>query len=316
MLERLPQIRDIPKAGGLSGQILELLRYRGELERFEAASTALRPASGRFPWGGMHVDFTRLSDPPMQALPLPQPKLEGILDELARELGADIRRGHEVIGLSQDNTTVTADVRGPNRPDRLTAGYLVGCDGANSRVRDLAGIPFPGITYPEVQRLAAVTVPESVTVLGNGDIDVAGVGRIPFGFTRTERGEFALGSTDPSVLGSASDGRVDAVILNARGSVIVQQEIRLFDPDADIVPFKVQAGRGEPADGILDGHIASGREYWLLVANDLTANPQPGLWTQIPSLNRTLWRFDAAALATIRVCFADGELRWQRGAVR
>ena len=49
-------------------------------------------------------------------------------------------------------------------------------------MRDLAGIPFPGITYPEVQRLAQVTVPESVTVLDNGDIDVAGVGRIRFGF--------------------------------------------------------------------------------------------------------------------------------------
>jgi 2-polyprenyl-6-methoxyphenol hydroxylase-like FAD-dependent oxidoreductase len=201
VLERLPQIRDIPKAGGLSGQILELLRYRGEFERFEAASAAPRPASGRFPWGGMHVDFTQLADPPMEALPLPQPLLERVLDEYARELGADIRRGHEVVGLSQDDATVTADVRGPDGPDRLTARYLAGCDGASSRVRDLAGIPFPGITYPEVQRLALVTVPESVTVLENGDIDVAGVGRIPFGFTRTERGEFAVGSTNPALMG-------------------------------------------------------------------------------------------------------------------
>src|SRR5437867_2354996 len=99
VLERLPQIRDIPKAGGLSGQILELLRYRGELERFEAASTALRPAPGRFPWGGMHIDFIQLTDPPMRALPLPQPLLERVLDERARELGADIRRGHEVVGV-------------------------------------------------------------------------------------------------------------------------------------------------------------------------------------------------------------------------
>ena len=96
---------------------------------------------------------------------------------------------------------VTADVRGPDGPDRLTARYLVGCDGASGRVRDMAGIPFPGITYPEVQRLALVAVPESVTVLENGDIDVAGVGRISFGFTRTERGEFALGSTNPAHLG-------------------------------------------------------------------------------------------------------------------
>ena len=200
VLERQPQIRDIPKAGGLSGQILELLRYRGELERFEAASTAPRPAP-RFPWGGMHVDFTQLADPPMQALPLPQPRLERVLDEFARELGAEIRRGQEVVGLSQDDAKVTADVRGPDGPDRVTARYLVGCDGAGSRVRGLAGILFPGITYPEVQRLAQTTVPESVTVLENGDLDVAGLGRISFGFTRTDRGEFAVGSTDPTLLG-------------------------------------------------------------------------------------------------------------------
>ena len=200
VLERQRQISEIPKAGGLSGQILELLRYRGLLERFEAASTGPRPAP-RFPFGGMHVDFTRLADPPMQAMPLPQPLLERLLAELGAELGAEIRRGQEVVGLSQDDATVTADVRGANGQDRVTAHYLVGCDGASSRVRDLAGIPFPGITYPEVHRLAQVTVPEAVTVLENRDLDVAGVGRIAFGFTRTERGEFAQGSTDPALLG-------------------------------------------------------------------------------------------------------------------
>jgi 2-polyprenyl-6-methoxyphenol hydroxylase-like FAD-dependent oxidoreductase len=200
VLERLPQPSETPKAGGLSGQILELLRYRGLLERFEAAGTAPPPAP-RFPWGGMHVDFTQLADQPMQALPLPQPLLERMLAELAGELGAEVRRGQEVVGLSQDEATVTADVRGPVGQHRVTARYLVGCDGASSRVRDLAGIPFPGITYPEVQRLAQVTVPESVTLLDNGDIDVDGVGRISFGFTRTERGEFALGSTNPALMG-------------------------------------------------------------------------------------------------------------------
>ena len=200
VLERHREIRDIPKAGGLSGQILELLRYRGELDRFEAAGTGPMPAP-RLPWAGMHVDFTQLADPPMQVLLLPQPQLERVLDEFARELGAEIRRGQEVVGLSQDDDTVTADVRGPDGQNRVTARYLVGCDGASGRVRDMAGIAFPGMTYPEVQRLAQVTVPEGVTVFDNGDIEVVGVGRISFGFTRTERGEFAVGSTDPAFLG-------------------------------------------------------------------------------------------------------------------
>jgi 2-polyprenyl-6-methoxyphenol hydroxylase-like FAD-dependent oxidoreductase len=200
VLERQPRIRDIPKAGGLSGQILELLRYRGLLERFEAASTVPIPAL-RLPFGGLHVDFTHLAVPPMQLLPLPQPRLERVLDELACEFGAEIRRGHEVVGLSQDDVAAIADVRASDGQYRVTARYLVGCDGAHSRVRDMAGIPFPGTTYPEVQRLAQFTVPESVTVLENGDLDVVGLGRIAFGFTATERGLFATGSTDPTRMG-------------------------------------------------------------------------------------------------------------------
>jgi 2-polyprenyl-6-methoxyphenol hydroxylase-like FAD-dependent oxidoreductase len=200
VLERHPQLRNTPKAGGLAGQILELLRYRGLLERFEAASTEPTPPL-RLPFGGLHVDFTHLAVPPMQLLLLPQPRLERLLDELAGELGAEIRRGHEVVGVSQDDTTVTADVRCPDGPYQLTARYLVGCDGAYSPVRDMAGIPFPGTTYPEVNRLAQVTVPESVTVLENGDLEVAGVGRIGFGFTPTDRGLFAVGSTNRELLG-------------------------------------------------------------------------------------------------------------------
>jgi 2-polyprenyl-6-methoxyphenol hydroxylase-like FAD-dependent oxidoreductase len=38
VLERQPQLRETPKAGGLGGQILQLLRYRGLLERFSAAT--------------------------------------------------------------------------------------------------------------------------------------------------------------------------------------------------------------------------------------------------------------------------------------
>ena len=95
---------------------------------------------------------------------------------------------------------MTADVRGPDGPYRVRARYLVGCDGAHSRVRDIAGIPFPGTTYPEVNRLGQVTLPDSVTWLGNGDLDVLGLGRIRTGFTRTDRGVFGFGSLTPEVL--------------------------------------------------------------------------------------------------------------------
>ncbi|TDV56626.1 FAD-dependent monooxygenase [Actinophytocola oryzae] len=199
VLERRARSRDVEKAGGLGGQILRLLHYRGLLDRFSEASIDPNPAP-RFPFGDVHLDFTRLADPPMRAIQLPQPRLEGLLDERARELGAAARRGHEVVGVSQDDTGVTVDVRGPDGPYRVRAGYLVGCDGGRSAVRDLAGIAFPGTTYPEVQRIGQVTVPDGVTLLDDGALDVPGWGRIGWGYTRTDRGVFALGSHSPGVL--------------------------------------------------------------------------------------------------------------------
>jgi 2-polyprenyl-6-methoxyphenol hydroxylase-like FAD-dependent oxidoreductase len=200
VLDRQPGLREAPKANGFNGQIVELLRYRGLLDRVEAASgRPVRPAPGA-PFGGVHLDFSHLADSPIWAVPLPQPRLERLLDEHARELGAGIRRGHEVAGVCQDDATVTADVRGPDGPGQVTARYLVGCDGAHSRVRDTAGIAFPGITYPEVNRLGQVTVPDSVTRLDNGDLDVPGLGRIRAGFTRTDRGVFGFGSLTSGVL--------------------------------------------------------------------------------------------------------------------
>lgn len=199
VLERLPERQATPRAGGLGGQILALLRYRGLLERFEAATSGPRPALV-FPFGGLHVDFTQLDDPPLHALPLPQPQLERLLGERAGELGADIRRGQEVVGVRQDDTAVTVDVYGPEGPYQLTARYLVACDGGRSRVRGLAGIPFPGTTYPEVHRLGQVARAESVALLDDGDIEVPGFGRLRSGFTRTDRGGLAFAATGPDGL--------------------------------------------------------------------------------------------------------------------
>ncbi|EFV13431.1 FAD-dependent monooxygenase [Segniliparus rugosus] len=201
VLERQPQIRAVAKAGGLGGRILDLLRYRGVLERFEAASEMGRPEP-RFPFGGLHIDLTRLSGPPpMEALLLPQPQIERLLEQYAVELGSEVRRGHELVGLRQDEAGATAQVFGPDGPYQARARYLVGCDGVRSRVRELAGIAFPGSTYPEVNRLASTTMPSSVTLREDGDYDVAGYGRLRSGYTQTERGVFAVASYTPGDLG-------------------------------------------------------------------------------------------------------------------
>src|SRR4051794_41871428 len=64
VLERHPRGRDVPKAGGLNGQIIDVLRYPGLLERVEAASTQPGPAP-QLPLGGGAGDFPGPSPPPM-----------------------------------------------------------------------------------------------------------------------------------------------------------------------------------------------------------------------------------------------------------
>src|SRR3984957_6503201 len=207
LLERQPRPRETPKASGFNGQIVELLRYRGLLDRIEAASGRPVGAARGAPFGGVELDFSHLTDPPIQVVHLSQPRLERLLGEHADELGAGVRRGHEVVGVSQDDAAVAAAVRGPDGPYQVTARYLVGCDGAHSKVRGGAAITFPAITYPEVNRLAQAAVPGSVTQLDNGDLDVPGLGRIQPGFTRTDRGVFAFGRL---ASGALRPGRADA----------------------------------------------------------------------------------------------------------
>lgn len=68
VLERRPQISEIPKAGGLGGQILQVLRYRGLLDRFTEAGCAFHPQPV-IPFGGVHLDFSHLVAPRCRPCP-------------------------------------------------------------------------------------------------------------------------------------------------------------------------------------------------------------------------------------------------------
>ncbi|WP_440069595.1 FAD-dependent monooxygenase [Streptosporangium sp. OZ121] len=198
VLERLPEPGDVPKANGLVGQIVPMLDYRGLLERFAAGAPFAGPTPF-FQFGAIPLDLRRLGVSPLHLLPIQQPRLERLLGERARELGVEIRRGHELTALEQDGDGVTARVHGPGGGYRLRGHYLVGCDGAHSLVREQAGIPFPGTTGHEVARFGDVVLPTSVVVPGTGELEVPGAGRVRPGFTRTATGVFVHASFRPGV---------------------------------------------------------------------------------------------------------------------
>jgi 2-polyprenyl-6-methoxyphenol hydroxylase-like FAD-dependent oxidoreductase len=126
-------------------------------------------------------------------LPIPQPRLVGLLAKRARDLGVEIRWGHELTDLAQHDGGVSLNVAGPAGAYELTTRYLVGADGGHSLVRKSLGIGFPGSTSPMVTRIAQVHIPDELRT-GDGGILIPGFGRLPFGHNRLERGGFAYGA--------------------------------------------------------------------------------------------------------------------------
>lgn len=89
-----------------------------------------------------------------------QAAVERILAERMAELGGPVERPRQVTGFRQEGELVTATVRPAGEEsgseETITAGWLIGCDGAHSTTRHALGIPFEGDTYPEVFGLADV----------------------------------------------------------------------------------------------------------------------------------------------------------------
>jgi rifampicin monooxygenase len=129
----------IVRSLGLHARSIEVMDQRGLLERFLALGQ-------KHPVGGF---FAGISKPPPERLDtahayvlgIPQTTTDRLLAEHAAELGADIRRGCQLVGLSQDADAVTAELADGTQ---LRSRYLVGCDGGRSTVRKLLGVDFPG----------------------------------------------------------------------------------------------------------------------------------------------------------------------------
>jgi len=82
-----------------------------------------------------------------------------------------VLREHELTALDQDPDSVTATVHTPTGQCRVTAGYLVGCDGGRSLVRKLAGFEFPGTEPFMIMRAAQVQLADADAVPPPGQRD-------------------------------------------------------------------------------------------------------------------------------------------------
>jgi rifampicin monooxygenase len=139
VLEKEAEPARYARALGLHARSIEMMDQRGLLERFLALGQ-------QYPLGGFFAGIDkpspdRLDTAHPYVLGIPQTTTDRLLAERATELGTEIRRGCELVGLSQDGLGVTAELAGGTQ---LRSRYLVGCDGGRSTVRKLLGVGFPG----------------------------------------------------------------------------------------------------------------------------------------------------------------------------
>jgi len=101
--------------------------------------TLIRVPAGRF-----------VDSPYPDVLILPQSLTERILLERFEELGGEVERSVELVGLDHVPGGVEARIKkSEGGEEGLHCDYLVGCDGAHSAVRHAAGIRFSGHSLPE-----------------------------------------------------------------------------------------------------------------------------------------------------------------------
>ncbi len=123
----------------LHARSVDLFDRRGLMDDLRADEPVVWPIVH---FSNIWVDLTPIIDQEYSLIVM-QTRTEQILENRAIKLGADIRRGHEVVGLDSDDDGVTVRVNSEQGRYDLRCRYLVGCDGGDSVVRGLAGIEAP-----------------------------------------------------------------------------------------------------------------------------------------------------------------------------
>ncbi|MDG4784823.1 rifampin monooxygenase [Micromonospora sp. WMMD1102] len=151
VLEKETEPPPFVRSLGLHVRSIEILDQRGLLRRFldSGKQHPIVPGAVRGFFAGIEKPAPAgLDTAHGYVLGIPQTLTDRLLAEHAAEVGAEIRRGAPVVGLEQNDDSVTVLVanelleNGSVTP--LRARFVVGCDGGRSTVRKLLGIGFPG----------------------------------------------------------------------------------------------------------------------------------------------------------------------------
>jgi 2-polyprenyl-6-methoxyphenol hydroxylase-like FAD-dependent oxidoreductase len=187
VLEKDAEPTPIVRSLGLHARSIEIMDQRGLLEPFLALGQKY-PLRGSFA-GILKPAPGRLDTAHLYLLGIPQNITDRLLAEHAAAAGAEIRRGCELTGLSQDEDGVTAGLADGTQ---LRARYLAGCDGGRSTVRKLLGIGFPGEPATVETLLGEMEVTADPAAIAAANEEVRKT-QLRFGLMPLEDGAYRVG---------------------------------------------------------------------------------------------------------------------------
>ena len=135
-----PAVQELRKAG-----VLEDVRERG----FSPDGVCWRKIDRTWIAG---INMGVIKNDPDAMVCLPLNKLGQVfVEHLAKYPSAKILWSHEVIAIEQDDKEARVTCKTPEGEKTLSADYVIGCDGANSKVRRalFGDWEFPGKTWDE-----------------------------------------------------------------------------------------------------------------------------------------------------------------------
>lgn len=152
VLERRSEVHPLPRAVHLDDEAMRILQQVGVAEAFLPLT---RPASGMRLLDAQHrtmAQFDRSRAVGLHGYPqanmFDQPDLERLLRaHVASQPRIDLRLDHELVALTDRFATVQDLATGAHR--ELAYDVVLGCDGANSSVRALAGIRLRDLGFCE-----------------------------------------------------------------------------------------------------------------------------------------------------------------------
>src|SRR5437660_9219497 len=138
------------RALGVQARTLEIYSKLGIVDR---ALELGKRGDGANIWSeGRKMAHVPLGDAGRGVTPYPyilvlgQDDNERLMGERLSDWDMSVEWNTELVGLEQEPDHVAVALKSPDGPTRtVTAGWLAVCDGARSSMRELSGIPFPGV---------------------------------------------------------------------------------------------------------------------------------------------------------------------------